>query len=213
MLNLSSHDLICRILTLIIAVTVHEFAHAFTADRLGDSTPRDAGQVTLNPLKHLDIFGSLMILLTGFGWGKPTPINAAALRQRTRYGVVWVSLAGPLSNLLLAVAAAIPIRMGWVQLVLPTGFLPTLGEFFYIFFYLNIVLAIFNLLPFPPLDGEKVVSELLPAGAAAVYDRIRPYGPFVLMILIFIGPRINFDLIGMIMTPLINGAQTLLLGF
>jgi Zn-dependent protease len=213
MLNLSSHELICRIITLIIAVTVHEFAHAITADRLGDMTPRDAGQLTLNPLKHLDVFGSLMILLAGFGWGKPTPINPAALRQRTRFGVIWVSLAGPLSNLLLAAAAAIPIRLGLVQMVLPTGFLPTPGEFLYVFFYLNIVLAIFNLLPFPPLDGEKVVSELLPASAAAVYDKIRPYGPFVLMILIFVGPRFNFDLIGMIMTPLINGVQTLLLGF
>lgn len=212
MLNLSPHDLICRLITLVIALTVHEFAHAFTADRFGDMTPRNAGQLTLNPLKHLDVFGSLMVLLTGYGWAKPTPINPAALRMRSRWAVIWVSLAGPLSNLALAVLAAIPIRLKLVQLTLSGNFWPSAGEFVYIFFYINLLLAVFNLLPFPPLDGEKVLSELLPGEAARVYDKIRPYGPMVLIVLVLVLPTFKIDVLGWIMTPILNGAQSLLLG-
>jgi Zn-dependent protease len=211
MLNLAPAELISRIITLIIALTVHEFAHALTADRLGDMTPRQAGQLTLNPLVHLDIFGSLMVLVTGFGWAKPTPINPYALRQRSRYAIIWVSLAGPVSNLLLAMVAALPLRFGLVQVTMATGFLPTLGELIYVFFYINLILAIFNLIPFPPLDGEKILSALLPDSVAAAYDKIRPFGPIVLMILIFFGPTIHFDLIGWIMTPILTALQKILL--
>lgn len=212
MLNLSTHDLICRLITLVIALTVHEFAHAFTADRFGDMTPRNAGQLTLNPLKHLDVFGSLMVLLTGYGWARPTPINPTALRYRSRWAVIWVSIAGPLSNLFMAVLAAVPIRLKLVSLTLSGHFWPSLGEFFYIFFYINLILAIFNLLPFPPLDGEKVLSELLPPDAARTYDKIRPYGPMILIVLVLVLPQFKIDIIGWIMTPLVNGAQSLLLG-
>ena len=212
MLNLSTHDLICRLITLVIALTVHEFAHAFTADRFGDMTARDAGRLTLNPLRHLDVFGSLLVLLVGYGWAKPTPINPARLRMTSRWAVIWVSIAGPFSNLALAILAAIPIRMNWVTYALPTGSLPTLFEFFYIFFYLNLILFVFNLLPFPPLDGEKVLAELLPERMTPVYDKIRPYGPMVLMLLVLVLPQFKIDPIGWIMTPLINGLQTLLLG-
>jgi Zn-dependent protease len=174
-------------------------------------TPRQAGQLTLNPLVHLDFFGSLMVLVTGFGWAKPTPINPYALRQRSRYAVIWVSLAGPISNLLLAMIAALPLRFGLVQVTMATGFFPTLGELIYVFFYINLILAVFNLIPFPPLDGEKILSTLLPDSVARVYDKIRPYGPFVLMILIFFGPTIHFDLIGWIMTPILTALQKVLL--
>jgi Zn-dependent protease len=212
MFNLKPDDIICRVITLIIALTVHEFSHALIADRLGDTTPRAAGQLTLNPLVHLDFFGSLMVLLTGYGWAKPTPINPYALRQNSKFAIIWVSIAGPISNLLLAAIAAIPLRLGLVQVIAPTGYLPTLGEFIYVFFYINLILAVFNLIPFPPLDGEKILSALLPESAAAVYEKIRPYGPFVLMILIFFGPTINLDLIGWIMTPILNGLQHVMLG-
>jgi Zn-dependent proteases len=213
MLNLAPDELICRVITLVIALTVHEFAHALTADRLGDMTPRQAGQLTLNPLVHLDFFGSLLVLVTGFGWAKPTPINPYVLRQRSRYAVLWVSLAGPFSNLLLAALAALPLRIGWVQITAPVHYLPSLGEFVYIFFYINLILAIFNLIPFPPLDGEKILSTLLPDSWSVVYDKIRPYGPFVLMILIFFGPTLlHFDLIGWIMNPILTFMQKLMLG-
>ncbi len=211
MLNLAPAELISRIITLVIALTVHEFAHALTADSFGDMTPRQAGQLTLNPLVHLDFFGSLMVLVTGFGWAKPTPINPYALRQHSRFAIVWVSLAGPISNLLMAALAALPIRFGLVQVTTATGFLPTLGELIYVFFYINLILAVFNLIPFPPLDGEKILSALLPDSVGRVDDKVRPYGPFVLMILIFFGPTIHFDLIGWIMTPILTTLQNILL--
>ncbi|MHC1740355.1 MAG: site-2 protease family protein [Anaerolineaceae bacterium] len=212
MLNLTPDDIICRVITLIIALTIHEFAHAFVTDSLGDPTPRAAGYLTLNPLKHLDFFGSMMVLLTGYGWAKPTPIDPYALRQHSKFAIIWVSIAGPISNLILAILAVVPLRFGWVQIVAPTGILPTLGEFLYIFFYINLILAVFNLIPFPPLDGEKVLAALLPEKAVAGYEKFRPYGPFVLMLLIFLGPTLHFDLIGWIMTPILTGLQKVLLG-
>jgi Zn-dependent protease len=212
MLNLAPNELICRIITLVIALTLHEFAHAFTADRFGDPSPRQAGQLTLNPLVHLDFLGSLMVLVTGYGWAKPTPINPAALRQHSKFAIIWVSIAGPLANLFLAVLAALPLRFGLVQVVSPTGFLPTLGEFLYIFFYINLILAIFNLIPIPPLDGEKVLSALLPENLESVYAKLRPYGPLLLIVLLLVGPQIHIDVIGWIMTPILTGLQKVLLG-
>jgi len=212
MLNLAPNELISRVITLIIALTVHEFAHALIADSLGDLTPRQAGQLTLNPLVHLDFFGSLMVLLTGFGWARPTPINPYVIRQRSKYGLIWVSIAGPLSNLLLAAAAAIPLRLGLVQVTTSTSFLPTAGGFLYVFFYINLILAVFNLIPFPPLDGEKILEALLPDRLEEFYSKVRPYGPFVLMILIFFGPTIHLDVIGWIMTPILTGLQRVFLG-
>jgi Zn-dependent protease len=211
MLNVAPAELIARIITLVIALTVHEFAHALTADYFGDMTPRQAGQLTLNPLVHLDFFGSLMLVVTGFGWAKPTPINPYVLKQHSRFAIIWVSLAGPISNLLLAALAALPLRFGLVQVTTTTGLLPSLGELIYVFFYINLILAIFNLIPIPPLDGEKILSTLLPDSVAATYDKIRPYGPFVLMILIFFGPTIHFDLIGWIMTPILTALSKVLL--
>lgn len=212
MLNLSPDILICRIITLVIALTVHEFCHALAADRLGDMTPRAAGRLTLNPLVHLDLFGSMLMLITGYGWAKPTPVNPAAVNRNSKYGMLWVSLAGPFSNLGLAVLAGLPFRFGLVQYTAPSGWLPSLGEFLYQFFLLNVVLAIFNLIPLPPLDGEKVLSALLPPNAAATYDKIRPYGPFILMALLFLGPLVHLDVISWIMTPILTGLQKLIIG-
>ncbi len=212
MLNLAPDQLICRVITLVIAFTFHEFAHAFIADRLGDLTPREAGRLTLNPLVHLDIFGSLLLLVSGFGWAKPTPINPAALRQNSRYGLLWVSLSGPLSNFVLAAAAAIPLRLGWVTLSAPSGILPTLGEFLYVFMIINLSLMVFNLIPLPPLDGEKILTSLLPDSAAEVYAKIQPYGPILFIVVLFVAPLAGVDVIGWIMTPLVTGMRKLLIG-
>lgn len=212
MLNLVPDELICRVITLVIAFTFHEFAHAAVADRFGDMTPRAAGRLTLNPLVHLDIFGSLLLLVSGFGWAKPTPINPAALRQHSRFALLWVSLAGPISNLMLAIGAAIPIRLGLVKITLPTGVLPTLGEFLYVFMIINLSLMVFNLIPLPPLDGEKILSSLLPDRAGAIYAKIQPYGPILFLVLLFVAPLAGVDVIGWIMTPLVTGMRSLLLG-
>ncbi len=212
MLNLAPDELICRVITLVIAFTFHEFFHAAVADHFGDTTARDAGRLTLNPLVHLDIFGSLLLLVSGFGWAKSTPINPAVLRQRSRFALLWVSLAGPISNLMLAIGAALPIRFGWVKLALPSGVIPTFGEFLYVFMMINLSLMVFNLIPLPPLDGEKILQSLLPDQVANFYAKISPYGPILFILVLFVGPLVGLDIIGWIMTPAVRGMRSLLIG-
>ncbi len=114
MFNINLATFVSRAITLIIAFTIHEFSHAWTANYFGDSTPRINGRLTLNPLAHLDPIGSLMLLMVGFGWAKPVPVNPYTLRQRAPSALMWVSLAGPLSNFLLALIAAIPFQLGFL---------------------------------------------------------------------------------------------------
>lgn len=114
--NLEASTLIARIIVLVVAFTIHEFAHAWTANQFGDDTPRLNGRLTLNPLAHLDPMGSIVLLFSGFGWAKPVPVNPYALERRSRYAFMWVALAGPMSNLLLALLSALPFRFGMVDL-------------------------------------------------------------------------------------------------
>jgi len=195
MLNLSPSLLISRIVTLIIALTVHEFAHAFVAYRFGDTTARDAGRLTLNPLRHLDVVGSLMLLVAGFGWAKPVPINPYALRRRADSAVMWVSLAGPASNLLMAIIAGLLLRLKVVPWVGSTGTLPSPAEFLFTFMSINLVLMLFNLIPLAPLDGEKVLSNLLPARWSSGLASIQRYGPVLLLVLLFVLPMVGIDII------------------
>ncbi|MCJ7694553.1 MAG: site-2 protease family protein [Anaerolineaceae bacterium] len=206
MLGLDPPVLISRIITLIIAFTLHEFSHAFTANALGDDTPRLAGRLTLNPFAHLDLMGTLMLLFAGFGWAKPVPVNPYNLRQKNKAGLMLVSLAGPTSNLIMAIIAALPLRFGLVSFFnTSNNFLPTLGQFLLEFVVINITLFLFNLIPLSPLDGEKVLSFFLPPNLARAYEKIRPYGPIILLMIVFIGPLVNFDILGMVIrTPMIN---------
>lgn len=199
MFNLNVATFISRAIILVIAFTIHEFAHAFVADRFGDDTPRLAGRLTLNPLVHLDPIGSLLLLVAGFGWAKPVPINPYALRRNSPSAVMWVSLAGPLSNLLMAILAAIPLRFGLVPLLgaFSTGsqLLPTMSQFLVEFILINIVLFLFNLIPLAPLDGDKIFDYFLPPSWSRVFETIRPYGPIILIAVVFIGPYLGFDLL------------------
>lgn len=210
--NLEPPIIISRIITLVIAFTVHEFSHAAVATLLGDSTPRAHGRLTLNPLAHLDVMGSIMLLVAGFGWAKPVPINPYALRQRSKAGVMLVSLAGPTSNLLMGTLAAIPLRFGWVPLISGTSLiLPSWGDFLLEFLFINLALFFFNLLPLAPLDGEKVIAFFLPEHWAEALERIRPYSPFILLVIVFILPMLGFDLIDLIIRqPLISLALFLI---
>jgi len=188
--------LIARVLTLVIAFTLHEYAHAWTATRFGDYTAMGAGRLTLNPLSHLDPFGTLMLIVAGFGWAKPVPINPAVIRRNSHAGVMWVSLAGPLANLLMALVAAIPLRLKLVDIAQPSGAIfPSAGFFLLTFVLINLTLFIFNLLPLAPLDGEKVLTFFLPGSWQPVFDGIRRYGPVVLLMLLVVGPRLGFDLL------------------
>jgi Zn-dependent protease len=213
MFNISTDELICRVLTLIIAFTVHEFAHAWVADYFGDYTARAQGRLSLNPLVHLDFFGSLLLIIAGFGWARPVPINPDLLKQRSRFGVLWVSLAGPFSNLLMAAIAGLPLRLGLVSPTFATGAIPTFGEFLYVFCYLNVILAVFNLIPLPPLDGEKIWTTFLPASLEAAYIKFRPIGSVIFFVLIVVGSQAGIDIFGWLLDPPASGLTTIFTGY
>lgn len=211
--NLEPPILISRIITLFIAFTVHEFSHAAIATLFGDPTPKAAGRLTLNPLKHLDIFGTLMLLMAGFGWAKPVPINPYAIRQKSKAGVMLVSLAGPVSNFLLAALAAIPLRFGWIALTKGTGLIfPSLGEFVLEFVFINLALFLFNLIPLAPLDGEKVIAYFLPEHWAEAMERISPYSAYILLFIVFILPMIGIDIMDIILNQPLIGMTRFLIG-
>lgn len=212
MLNLSPSVLISRILILVIALSFHEFMHAFVADRLGDDTPRRMGRLTLNPLRHLDPLGSLMLLVVGFGWAKPVQVNPANLKRSSSGGMMWVSLAGPAANFLLAILGAVPIRLNLVSLTAGNGILPSPGEFLFTFVTINLLLMIFNLIPLAPLDGEKILEFFLPSRWMGAYEQIQSYGPIILMVLIFLLPIVHIDIIGSIMNPALLSLRKLLIG-
>jgi Zn-dependent protease len=206
MLGLSLPALLARAITLVVALTVHEFAHAWSAVQLGDDTPRLQGRLTLNPLAHLDPLGSLMLLVAGFGWARPVPVNPYALSRRTPAGMMLVAAAGPLANLLLAIVAAIPFRAGLLAGMLPAWF----GNFLLEFIFINLVLLFFNLIPLFPLDREKVASYLLPPGGQNFLARIRPYGPMLLLALIFLGRVASIDLLALLVGGPANRVLSLL---
>ena len=212
MLNLDSATILSRIITLIIAFTFHEFAHAWTANAFGDNTPRANGRLTLNPAVHLDLMGTLMLLIAGFGWARPVPIDPYVLKRRSPSAVMWVSLAGPFSNLLLAILAAIPLRLGLVPFRFSNGMFPSMFSFLLEFISINLLLMLFNLIPLAPLDGEKIAEFLFPPSWVNFMETIRPYGPLILMALIFVGPMIGIDLVGWILRPALLGLRSLLIG-
>lgn len=214
MLGLNLPTIISLAITLIIAITVHEFAHAYTADLLGDPTPRGQGRITLNPLKHLDPFGSILFIITGFGWGRPVMTNPYNLRPPIRNSMAIVAAAGPFSNLILALIAAIPIRFGVFNTFdLPgiEGILPSLSGFVQLFILVNIGLLLFNLIPIPPLDGYKIALGVLPYEMANGLSRIEQYGPMILMLLLMSG-RFGFDIFGLVMSPAQTGLFRLITG-
>jgi len=220
MLDLDFPTLIARIIVLLIAFSFHEFAHAWVADYFGDDTPRHNGRLTLNPMAHLDPLGSLMLVFAGFGWAKPVPVNPYALRRRSPAALMWVSLAGPMSNLLLAILAAIPFRLGLISLqqAFTDSFLsaprifPSISQLLIEFVIINLALLVFNLIPLAPLDGEKIADYFFPASWSDYLARIRPYGPMILMVLFIGGPYIGIDVLGWIMRPAIQFLFSALIG-
>jgi Zn-dependent protease len=179
MLGLDPVVIALRIPALLIAITVHEFAHARMAYHFGDATAKMQGRMNLNPLSHLDPIGTIMILLVGFGWAKPVPINPYNFNQYRR-GLRWVSFAGPLVNFIL----------GFISLLIITVFFRSglteglLFQFMFVLMQLNILLGIFNLIPIPPLDGSKILMSVLPNSYLGLYRQIEQYAPLILLGLI-----------------------------
>ncbi len=162
-------------LSLIISISIHEFAHAFIAYKLGDPTAKVLGRVTLNPKAHLDPLGTLLLFVAGFGWGRPVPFDPSYLKNPKRDSAL-ISFAGPASNFLLAAALAFVIRL------LPGG---VLGQVLYLVVYYNLILGFFNLIPIHPLDGFKVVHGILPQSLSAQWLQMAPYGIWILLLLVF----------------------------
>lgn len=204
--------LIASMAALVAGLSFHEFSHAWSANELGDDTAKRAGRLTLNPLKHLDPMGTVLMFVVGFGFAKPTPVNPFRLRLGPVKGRALVAVAGPLSNLLVASIAILPLRFGLVDA--PASFnrigdasgseLVGLGLAFLVF--LNVVLAVFNLIPIPPLDGFDVMLGVLPPPVRAQIEPLRQYGPGALLILLVLpfvtGGAINP--LGAILRPILD---------
>jgi Zn-dependent protease len=187
------------IVALVLAVTFHEFAHAFVALRLGDATAKMLGRVSLNPIRHLDLFGSLAFLFIGFGWGKPVPINPYNMRGVSPLvGAAISAIAGPVSNVLFAFLVTLPFRF----MDVPTGTLdPYTLRFIDILITVNIALAAFNFLPIPPLDGFSLARLVLPREVSAWLET---YGMFVLIALVFLPQFLGqqWNLLSLMVDPL-----------
>ena len=195
-----------RLITLVIlfftSMPIHEWAHAWTANRLGDDTAAMRGRLTINPLAHLDPVGTISLLFFGFGWGRPVPVAPYRLRGNRRFSWALVSIAGPLSNVVMAMLAAIPFRMGWVSLYVRTNSILSLQSILVQFIYINLLLAIYNLIPIPPLDGSRVLAWLLPSSWARVLDKIEQIGGMGMMLILYLLSRLGIT--GLIITPVFN---------
>ncbi len=192
---------------LIVGITVHEFSHAWSATQLGDYTARGQGRLSLNPVRHLDPLGTILILVAGFGWGRPTPVTPSNIRIGERPGMALVALAGPISNMIVATLAALPFRLGTVSFGggIDSLFLQSLVLW-------NIVLAVFNLLPIAPLDGFKVVLGILPRTAAAVFERTERFGMVILLVVVLADAVFSVGILSRILIPAIGVLRQLLLG-
>ena len=196
------------------ALTLHELAHAWVAEKLGDDTARNAGRITLNPLKHLDLMGTLVFIVTQtFGWAKPVPVNPASFRN-PKQGMAIVAVAGPIMNFIIAGISAflLHFQKPLVELILNfqlNGLLYFATPVFYMLYFsviINIALAIFNFIPIPPLDGGRVLTGLLRDKQALVFAKIEPYGFVILVVLLMTG------ILGKDVIPIIMATSRVFLG-
>lgn len=195
----------------LMAITCHEVSHGFVAEKLGDNTARRMGRLTLNPINHMDIIGTLMVFIIGIGWAKPVPVNFNNLRNPKR-DMIWVAAAGPVTNFSLALLSAMLMRLivflaGGVSSE-PLGMLLQPVVLMLAFsVYINLLLGIFNLIPVPPLDGGRVAVGLLPNRQAAAFSRIEPFGMIIIIVLVFFTNAFDYFI-----SPLLNFAIHLVAG-
>ena len=193
--RLSPEVLVLLIPVLLFALVFHEFSHGWVANKLGDPTAKNQGRLTLNPIAHLDPIGSMMILFVGFGWAKPVPVDSRYLTN-PRKDMMKIAFAGPASNLLLAFLGGILIRL--------TGYAGPLTSMLILFTQINISLAVFNMIPIPPLDGSQIFSGIMIRRNPQLVMQLQMYGPQILMGLILFGMFTGISIIWAFMSPFVN---------
>ena len=208
------NDFILQLIVLapaiLLALTVHEFAHGYVAYRLGDPTAKSMGRLTLNPLKHLDPLGTIAFFIIKIGWAKPVPVNPNYFKN-PRKDMLWVALAGPVVNLILAVISAIAVKVVWFLAAnlpysaIAEAVLVPLNMVLMASVWINLVLCIFNFLPIPPLDGSKILAGLLPPDMARSYASVERYGFVIILVLAFSG------LLSKMIMPVIAFARNILI--
>jgi Zn-dependent protease len=212
LMNLFDPD---RLITLAIlfltSMPIHEWAHAWTAYQLGDDTAALRGRLSINPLAHLDPIGTLSLVFFGFGWGKPVPVSPYRLRGNMRASWALVSVAGPFSNLVLAMLGAIPFRMGWLSLYSSDVSVISLQGILLEFILINLSLMLFNLIPIPPLDGSRILAWLLPPNWARAMERMEYVGGTGLMLLLYLLSRLG--LFSLLISPIFGFMIQALLGY
>ncbi|MDZ7263920.1 MAG: site-2 protease family protein [candidate division KSB1 bacterium] len=198
---------------ILLALTFHEYAHAYVANRLGDPTAKSLGRLSLNPLVHLDLLGTAMLFLVHIGWAKPVPVNPFYFKNPKR-DLLWVSLAGPGANMLLAVLFGLAIRgLGDDALAgTSSSFLNAFKIMLIFGLVINIALAVFNILPIPPLDGSKILIGLMPQRYEHHLEPFLKYGPTILIAIILIGFVGKFHILGLIINPFVRFFSSLLAG-
>ncbi len=201
--GLGADVLLARLLVIFLGIPLHEWAHGWVAHLLGDETPELQGRLSLNPFIHLDPVGTLAILFTGFGWGRPAMVNPYRMTRvsNPRVGMALSALAGPVSNIVQAMVLAIPLRLGLLTF-LSANQAYRLAQVLFVAIQVNIGLAAFNLLPIPPLDGSRVLAGIAPSHMADAIERMEPYAVYILLFVLFLLPQIGLDVVGILMRPL-----------
>lgn len=197
MFGLTPDILLARLLVVLLGIPIHEWAHGWVAHLLGDTTPEREGRLSLNPFIHLDPLGTLLILTTGFGWGKAARVNPYLMRKAPspRIGMALSALAGPFSNFIQAFILALLLKSGWIHaewLVMVIIYAIAV----------NIGLIAFNMLPIPPLDGSRVLAGVAPPRVADFIESLEPIAPYLLLGVLFVLPRMGIDLVRWMIVPL-----------
>ena len=200
MLNLT--DILTLAPGFIFGLTFHEFSHAAVASRLGDPTARNMGRLTLNPLAHLDVIGSLMLVFVGFGWAKPVPVDANYLRSPRR-DMALIAMAGPVANIILAIACSIALHGLLIGSLLGgSSAAEIIVTLFVQAIQINIILAVFNIIPVPPLDGSRILAGIVPENWNHGYEQFERVGPFFLFGLVLLGSLTGVSILSRIIMPL-----------